>query len=321
MILLEAGLGRVTYLRFQEDGLALYAHEQRSGKVRVWQGSQCERLHPNPFEEYTFNQVLIQGPPLQFIGITREGVLHRLVNGNMESLPLSGPVGTSSTLTFDPKTNLLCVAGKAIWKQAVIRRFDLNQLHERSLIRSSENRIVALHFSDDGNTLISASRQGMVRFWNPQFDSAEEDKNKLTLDWIVQTFFWMPTKQSQQAEIPFNDMIRDMILTPDDAYLAVALPRQVSLWRLGPDKRPESPHGDLMEPISTVNCLAASPDGQYLATGSRDGSVQIWDIASARLLRTYTWPQGAITSLAYAPDGLRLACGTSRGFVVVFDCD
>ncbi|XP_028919139.1 ribosome biogenesis protein BOP1 [Ornithorhynchus anatinus] len=54
-------------------------------------------------------------------------------------------------------------------------------------------------------------------------------------------------------------------------------------------------HGDL------VRCLSVSPGGQWLASGSDDGSVRLWEVASARCVKTVP-VGGVVKSLAWNPN-------------------
>ncbi|EFB17015.1 hypothetical protein PANDA_011079, partial [Ailuropoda melanoleuca] len=53
-------------------------------------------------------------------------------------------------------------------------------------------------------------------------------------------------------------------------------------------------HSDL------VRCLSVSPEGQWLASGSDDGSVRFWEVATARCLRTMS-VGGVVRSVAWNP--------------------
>jgi WD40 repeat protein len=65
--------------------------------------------------------------------------------------------------------------------------------------------------------------------------------------------------------------------------------------------------------ISTrsVNSIAFSPDGRYLATASQDGTARVWDAAFGQLKFTLSGHLGAVTSVAFSPDG-RVLATTSR---------
>jgi eukaryotic-like serine/threonine-protein kinase len=53
----------------------------------------------------------------------------------------------------------------------------------------------------------------------------------------------------------------------------------------------------------TVTCAAFSPDGKSLATGSRDGTVRIWDVARHSCRTTLKATKLAVWSVAFTPDG------------------
>ncbi len=56
--------------------------------------------------------------------------------------------------------------------------------------------------------------------------------------------------------------------------------------------------------------IAFSPDGQTLAAGLDDNTIQIWQVEDGVLLQTLTH-DSAVQSLAFSSDGKMLASGTS----------
>ncbi len=64
-----------------------------------------------------------------------------------------------------------------------------------------------------------------------------------------------------------------------------------------------------------ANAVAFSPDGKVLASAGQDGTVRLWDTATARWQRTLTGHQGAVTSLAFHPSGKTLVSGGADGTV------
>jgi len=53
-----------------------------------------------------------------------------------------------------------------------------------------------------------------------------------------------------------------------------------------------------------------SPDKHILATGARDDSIQLWDVASGNLLRTLSGHSDYVYAAAFSPDGQTLASGS-----------
>jgi len=71
----------------------------------------------------------------------------------------------------------------------------------------------------------------------------------------------------------------------------------------------------LREHTATVNRIAWSPDGRFLASASMDETVAIWEVDSARLHRKLFPRDGWIYCVAWSPDGSILASGSSQGTV------
>jgi WD40 repeat protein/serine/threonine protein kinase len=68
-----------------------------------------------------------------------------------------------------------------------------------------------------------------------------------------------------------------------------------------------------------VAVVAWSQDGQRIASGSRDGTLQVWDALTGDHAATYQGPGVAISALAWSPDGQWLASAGSDGLVHVWD--
>lgn len=60
----------------------------------------------------------------------------------------------------------------------------------------------------------------------------------------------------------------------------------------------------------TVESVAFTPDGQTLASGSRDRTIKLWDAQTGALKQTLTEPSaGAVYAVVFSPDGKTLASG------------
>ena len=59
----------------------------------------------------------------------------------------------------------------------------------------------------------------------------------------------------------------------------------------------------------SINCLAMSPDGQMLVSGSEDNTIKLWDLQAGELLSTLEGHEAGVKSVAMSPDGQMLASG------------
>jgi WD40 repeat protein len=92
------------------------------------------------------------------------------------------------------------------------------------------------------------------------------------------------------------------------------------------------------EHFDSINSVAWSPDGTRIASGSNDGTVQVWNSSTGKTLLIYQFndpnalpnipsnycSQGGlytagVTSLAWSPDGGRIASGNEPGTVLIWD--
>ena len=63
----------------------------------------------------------------------------------------------------------------------------------------------------------------------------------------------------------------------------------------------------------TVTCVAFSPDGKWLATGSQDGKIKIWSAVTRKNVTTLDVTTNAVWSAAFAAGGEELLAGYDQG--------
>src|SRR4030095_6059343 len=69
-----------------------------------------------------------------------------------------------------------------------------------------------------------------------------------------------------------------------------------------------------------LKCVAFSEDGRLLATGSNDGTVQLWDGANGRSLAQPLGSQSPpVSAVAFSHDGRHLITCHVHGFVEIWD--
>ncbi|KER20783.1 hypothetical protein T265_10741 [Opisthorchis viverrini] len=70
---------------------------------------------------------------------------------------------------------------------------------------------------------------------------------------------------------------------------------------------------------SDVTSVCMHPNVNYLATGSADRAVRLFDVRSGKLVRLYTGHKGSVQALAFSPCGRYLASGGWCGSVCIWD--
>ncbi|MGL4503085.1 MAG: WD40 repeat domain-containing protein, partial [Planktothrix sp.] len=64
---------------------------------------------------------------------------------------------------------------------------------------------------------------------------------------------------------------------------------------------------------------AFSPDGQTLASCSRDNTVKLWQVKTGREIRTLPGHTRATCAVAFSPDGQTLATGGDDGTIKIWE--
>jgi WD40 repeat protein len=101
-----------------------------------------------------------------------------------------------------------------------------------------------------------------------------------------------------------RSMVHSLAFSPDGSLLASGGHREAKIWR-----RPKDAQRFRLTSVARkeVLAVAASPDGKWLATGSDDGRIKIWNVANGKLAKNLTGHQGAIRSLKFSRDNTLLA--------------
>src|SRR5262249_46589033 len=69
------------------------------------------------------------------------------------------------------------------------------------------------------------------------------------------------------------------------------------------------------------SCVAYSPDGKRLVSGSGEGTLKVWDADTGKDLLTLKGLTGPVLCVAYSPDGNRIVSGSQDNTLKVWDAD
>jgi WD40 repeat protein len=151
--------------------------------------------------------------------------------------------------------------------------------------------IQGVSFSADGKTLASiADRE--VKVWD--LDSGQAIRTLSGPDVTYPSGFEVPTSP-------------DVALSPDGRLVA-ASGDDVKVWEVSTGRELHTLRGH----TRLIPLLAFSPNGRRLVSGSRDGSVILWDVVTGQ--ETFRFhPGGTICCLTFSPDGRRLLAASRPG--------
>lgn len=156
-----------------------------------------------------------------------------------------------------------------------------------------ENQVLSVSFSPDGRLLASGLVKSLdnVVIWD-----LSSGEIAATLEghysWVSTVAF------SPDGHLLASGSIKDILGDP------LGVP-SVRLWDVSTGELVTT----LEDHTDSVNSVMFSPDGDYLASGSSDGSVKIWEVATHELVSTLEGDSGSVFSVAFSPDGRLLATG------------
>jgi WD40 repeat protein len=178
-------------------------------------------------------------------------------------------------------------------------------LKERLTFPEQDVGVWSTTLSPDGKTLVMGLQDGTIKLWDAS------------------------TTKVKSVLVSHNHGVVALAFSPDGKTLAsgsrdktlklwnVSTGRNVATWvpRAEDAGRPL----DLSDQsqFNDVACVAFSPDGKTLASGSMDKAIRLWDIPTGRKVATLRGHADEVHSLAFGPDGKLLA--SAGGDVKLWD--
>jgi WD40 repeat protein len=163
------------------------------------------------------------------------------------------------------------------------------------VLEGHEKAVKGLVFSPDGRRVASISPDRTARVWDL---AAGQGCVTVPLD-------------AEPVDVLFSPNMRRIIVETEAAKKdAEPAPGEVLVL-----------HGSLGDRLWTVpqaRGIAVSPDSSRLATGTEDGTVHLWDLATGRQVERLDDRGGKVLLLAFSADGRRLA-SLNRSGVTVWD--
>ncbi|QRV96079.1 WD repeat-containing protein [Ceratobasidium sp. AG-Ba] len=166
--------------------------------------------------------------------------------------PLHGHHGTVRTVAFSPSESY--IASGSDDRSVRVWNIKTGRLHSQPFV-GHEGAVLTLVYSSDGSQIYSGSDDGTIKVWNSESGQV-------------------------QCELQARSVIRAIAVSPNGAFIAFTYgDSAVCIWDVSNDDNMcQVFHGHRKE----VTSLAYHYDGSQLMSGSKDGSIRIWDMDESK---------------------------------------
>ncbi|HEY9838441.1 MAG TPA: WD40 repeat domain-containing protein, partial [Vampirovibrionales bacterium] len=210
-------------------------------------------------------------------------------------LAIEGESATINSLTFSPDGRFIALGGGR--NDPRIEIWDLQQEKRIRHWNTYQNRVLALAFSPDGNTLISSSDGGAIEVWDVQ-----EGK-------LLHRF------------LEHRSNVLSLAISPDGRNLVSGGLDGIRLWDLRDYQLIE-----VLLNLQPIYSVAFRGDGKLIAAGTHQGNIILWPLIPAEgsaivgnpLTTSFQHDRG-ITTLDFTPDGNRLIAGSFDATIKCWD--
>ena len=325
-ITLQKHTGWINVLAFSPNGKIL-ASGSTDKTVQLWDTATGESLrtltgHPNGITALAFapdGHTLASG--------SADGMIRfwNTQTGNPMADRITGHTHSMEAVTFfeDRRGEVTSPLLASVAFNGVITFWDV-KTWQKSTVQAAgqQNWFPTLALSPDGTKLVSVAGNGTTVF-GPEHSSSIWRSDRLIRLTDVKT-------GRELATLPYTKEVRELTFSPDGETVAFSGLGEIRLWNTRTGDEQEIVLADLkagmpLNNIPTVLVLAFSPHGTWLVSGTAQGKIQMWDVATGPALTVFAEPTeqenlGRISALAFSPDGTLLAAGT-RGHIQLWEVD
>ena len=285
------------------DGQTL-AYEDDSGAIRIVDAGSAKERHTIALPGAEYSQLTFS-PDGQFLagGGTSGGDVHvvlRDVGTGEVRRRWDWPKGRDphskvESLCFSPDGSRLAAA---VFRQSAITLWDLT--NGEQIAQLAHPRVYGSSFSPNGKTLATVGWDSRIRFWDTTTGVLEHD-----------------------LEVP-NDRQRGddsrmyaVSYAPQGGMLATAhMDRTVRIWQT--DNLAQR-QGFKVAGSFSYGAMTFSPDGLWLATGTRVGSVDLWDPLTGQKVLNVGEHEGLGYTVGFGRDSRTLVSGGDDGVCYVWN--
>jgi WD40 repeat protein/serine/threonine protein kinase len=247
---------------------------------------------------------------------------------------LAGHDGPVRSVSFSPKGQLVLSSSE----DNTVRIWDAAAGKSLTALRGHGRAVRACAFSPDGQWVLSGGDDERVRVWNVQgyqetrvlhatVFAGHEDavlsarysrdgKNIVTASRDRTASLWDAAsgKPLKRFEEGHEFLVSGAVFLPDKNHLATgAGDNSVRIWDLTAGTQQV-----VLSPTGRIGTLAASADGNWIATGSPGTDIKMWNARTGEARGNLSGHDSEVSALMFSPAGDHLVSGDNRGHVRVW---
>jgi WD40 repeat protein len=317
-VILNTGHDGVNELAFSPNGEWLAA-AMWDGTLLLWQVASFS----NPPREINTSKEVLESVAFspdnrQLAAAGRDGMMHIWSLEKPDAKPMDLEVSSKSvnSIAFSPNGLSLAAGGD----DKVIYIFDLQNLSAKPLEKSNHKSwILTLAFSPDGHYLASGSSDQTIQVWNLQKDDIAPVILRGHESWVLSLVFspdgrdlasggwdgnlriWNVSQPTTQP-VTIGGMGMSLALSSSGSWLA-SCDVNNAIHLLDLNAFPPHEIFELHGHQNICGSLAFSPDEKWLASGSYDQTIRIWNLKDLNQApKVLTGHTNAVYNVAFSPD-------------------